>query len=119
MGGELRRTASWLLHLFLFPLSQFSLSSADMVLENGMSLAKPKHGPQGSARASSGEQHRGSSASSPSLFYDFFSLPSKIRPPSTTSGGKPENPTKPNLKNTFLMPQKLFLDSNLKLRGKG
>ena len=31
----------------------------------------------------------------------FFSLSSEIRPPNTTSGGKPEKPTKPNLKTHF------------------
>jgi hypothetical protein len=124
--GELRRTASWLLCLFLFSLPQFSLSSAGVGLENGMGLvglAKPRHGRRGSVRASSGEQHRSSFASSPSLFHDFLSLPPEIRPPSTTSGGKPEKPTKPSLKNpfhntqnSFLMPQKSFLNSNLKPR---
>jgi hypothetical protein len=85
---------------------QFSLSSAGVGLENGvglMGVARPRHGRRGPVRASSGEQYHGSSASSPSLFHDFLSLLPKIRPPSTTSGGKLEKPTKSSLKNQFLM----------------
>ena len=85
-----------------------ALANHDFLSSTSVGLARPRHGRRGPARASSGEQHHGSSASSPSLFHDFLSLPPEIRLPNTTSGGKLKKPTKPSLKNPFLMPKIRF-----------
>ena len=76
-------------------------------------LARPKHGQRSKrpVRASSSKRHRGSSASSSSLFHDFLSLPPEIWSPISNAQNPFLKPQK-----SFLMPQKLFLDSNLKPR---
>jgi hypothetical protein len=105
--GKLRRTASWFLCLFLFSLPQFSLSSAGVGLENGVGLARPNMGGE--------DQHGRTPTNSivappplPLLSSMIFSLLPEIWLPNTTSNGKPEKPTKPSLKNPFLMPKICF-----------